>query len=330
MKRILKCFFACVMSALLTGCCVLDVNMSFNDKGEYKPSIKMLYDVAFFEGSDLVNLDDMIAESKKSFEESAKEKVTVKDIEEVRDNKKYKGFTASTDEYVNPKETDSVKSEISKDNILKVSVSTDDVFGGENTNIGMYSASGASMTYTITMPSKVIESNFGKVEGNKVVVDLLKDEVKGDIVITCDITKSNNTLVYLGVACVLGAGVIYYVLRKRNKSNISSELGDSNNSVVSEEVSSLTSGDVDDKESTVNPDTENSLVEDEKVVTDSDEGIDTGENESKIEDATIVEEDTSSNEESTVEDNTSNEDSTELENTENNESLKEDKNSTTE
>ena len=227
MKNLKKIIIGLFATVLLTGCYKIKITVDVDKEGTVNASMTTLVQESAFSeyGMDTNDIkESMIQSAKESYPEAE-----ITELEEDIDGEKYVGYT------VKSIDTGDYKAEV-KDNVVTLTIpmssateGMEDVTealgadeSGEMTPEKM-AEYGIEMKMIINMPAPA-ESNVGKVEGNKVTIDLLTDTNAVDTaVITAKLPTDGTVWIIAGIAAVvlIGLAVFFFTRKKNNPSGTS-------------------------------------------------------------------------------------------------------------
>lgn len=178
---------------MLTGCMTIRENVKVDSDGHYTASCDMLY------REDLIKAKNPKKEVMNSIKSSLKRKKTLKAsyITEKKDGRKYYGARITGFKKL-PGTSVTVKGRKLTFKMTKMGLNgakTSNSAGKNSMNLAVLENAGVTMTLNVTMPRKP-KSNFGKVKGNTVTINLFKvldegENMKKPIIITSDSGKTS-------------------------------------------------------------------------------------------------------------------------------------------
>lgn len=208
-----------ILLFLLTGCVKGDVNIDFSDEKNANMNIEILFPESFFS-----NYNTSIDELKGKLKENGLQDWKNEEIKESINGVTYKGLKVIAPKSINNSLMSFINIDKNKKNYqVKIDLNTINKLynTSELKDIDNYSLSnlktmGLELDLNISMPGMIKETNIGKINDNKVSINLL-DLLTQDKISNISITSDNEhkstfpiNLLIIGSLLI----ILYFILRK--------------------------------------------------------------------------------------------------------------------
>ncbi len=220
MKKLRNLFVVFTMAFVLLGCYKVNLNIDVDEKGNAELAMDFLIQESMlsYTGQDIDSLKDA---AKQGVEKDMQGEVKFKDLEKTIDKEKYVGFSMTYPKMKAEKGNKII--EVKDDEII---FTMDQAYLNELGASGLTGGSdevdleeaGVEFKLTVNMPGKVKEASVGKIDGNTVVVDLLKTQKT--IKIVSEKGNGGDILLYVGIGVgVLIVAAAAFIFFKKKKDN---------------------------------------------------------------------------------------------------------------
>lgn len=230
MKKISKVLVLLTMVICLSGCMKIKVEMDVKSSTEMTMKMDYVVEEKFLTMSGMTS-EQFIEQMKTSMGDAAGN-ATITPKNETIDGDKWVGMTITgavsekeMKEFLSEKEIDGKKCVVLT---LAKDFMSGSQFGGMDTDkiqqqtgysIDKLKTLGMEMSITINMPADA-KTNFGKVDGKKVTIDLLELSSKASTIQKIEISSplSNGfdmTYVFIGLGAVVLIGIVAFILKKK-------------------------------------------------------------------------------------------------------------------
>ncbi|MEG0549104.1 MAG: zinc-ribbon domain-containing protein [Coprobacillus sp.] len=230
MKKISKILVLLTLVICLSGCMKINLEMEVKSSTEMTMKIDYMVEEKFLTMAGMTS-QQLMDQMKESMGDAASgAKITPKS--ETIDGSKWEGMTITGSIKESEMKTLLSEKEIDGKKCVVLTLAKDfmsgNQFGGMDADkitkqtgysIEKLKALGMEMNVIINMPADA-KSNFGKVDGNKVTIDLLELSAKGSTVQKIEISSPlskgfDMTFVYIGAGAVVLLGIVFVIMKKK-------------------------------------------------------------------------------------------------------------------
>ena len=216
MKKLRNLFVVFTMAFVLLGCYKVNMTIEVDSKGNAEMAMDFLIQESMlsYTGEDIDSLKDSATQS---FSSKEKDKIKFKDLEKEIDGEKYVGFTMTYPKATAKETKKSIKVENDKvtfvmDDSYLSALGADSLTNGAD--MSELESAGVEFTLTVKMPGEITEASAGKIDGDKVVINLLKTDKEIKIISK---NGNGNMLLYvgIGVGVVIIAAAAFFFFKKK-------------------------------------------------------------------------------------------------------------------